>query len=92
MSIIGIDLGTTNSLVSCFTENGPVIIPNVFGESLTPSIVSIDDEGQIYVGQIAKERQITDPDKTVAVFKRSMGAKKEYAIGSKRFLLSLIHI
>ena len=47
--IIGIDLGTTNSLVSYFTEGGPVIIPNRLGDNLTPSVVSINEEnGEIY--------------------------------------------
>jgi molecular chaperone HscC len=45
MAIIGIDLGTTNSLVSYWTENGAVIIPNSLGQNLTPSVVSIDDKG-----------------------------------------------
>lgn len=84
--IIGIDLGTTNSLVSYFSENGPVIIPNRLGENLTPSIVSIDEDEQIYVGQVAKERKILCPDFTAEVFKRSMGTQKKYKLGKKEFL------
>ncbi len=84
--IIGIDLGTTNSLVTYFSEQGPKIIPNSFGENLTPSIVSVGDNGEIFVGKIAKERIITNPEKTVSVFKRSMGSKKEYFLGDKIFL------
>ncbi len=86
MSIIGIDLGTTNSVVSCFINNEAVIIPNRLGEHLTPSIVSIDEEEQIYIGRIAKEHQLTRPECTIAVFKRSMGTKKEFKIGNKTFL------
>ena len=54
--IIGIDLGTTNSLAAYFTENGPKIIPNRLGKNLTPSIVSVDENDQIYVGETARER------------------------------------
>lgn len=86
MSIIGIDLGTTNSVVSCFIEDKAVIIPNRLGDHLTPSIVSIDENEQIFVGKIAKERQLTHPECTAAVFKRNMGSKKEYKLGNKTFL------
>lgn len=73
---IGIDLGTTNSLIAYWTEEGPVIIPNSLGEHLTPSVVSIDDNGEVLVGKIAKERQITHPELSASVFKRAMGSKK----------------
>ena len=46
--IVGIDLGTTNSLIAYFTEDGPKIIPNRLGKNLTPSIVSVDEEGNVY--------------------------------------------
>ncbi|MDR2940691.1 MAG: molecular chaperone HscC [Clostridiales bacterium] len=84
--IIGIDLGTTNSLVAYFTESGPQIIPNSFGENLTPSVVSVGEEGEVYIGKIAKERLITNPDMSVSVFKRGMGSKKEYVMGEKIYL------
>ena len=48
--IVGIDLGTTNSLIAYFTEEGPKIIPNRLGKNLTPSVVSVDGEGNVYVG------------------------------------------
>lgn len=83
--IIGIDLGTTNSLVSYFTNKGAVIIPNRLGDNLTPSIVSIDDDGQVFIGKIAKERKITHPEFTAEVFKRSMGSKKTFKLGNKEF-------
>lgn len=86
MSIIGIDLGTTNSVVSCYIDGEAVVIPNRLGEHLTPSVVSIDDDNQIFVGSIAKERQLTYPQYTASVFKRSMGTKKEYKLGNKNFL------
>lgn len=83
---IGIDLGTTNSLISYWTEDGPVVIPNSLGEHLTPSVVSIDDNGEVLIGQIAKERQVTHPEVSASVFKRFMGTKKEYTLGDKKFL------
>lgn len=83
--IIGIDLGTTNSLAAYFTEDGPRIIPNRLGKHLTPSIVSIDEKEQIYVGETAKERQILYPDTTAKVFKRDMGSNKKFHLGTKSF-------
>lgn len=83
--IIGIDLGTTNSLAAYFTEEGPRIIPNRLGEHLTPSIVSVDEEGQIYVGETAKERMALYPDTAAAVFKRSMGSSRKFKLGDKEF-------
>lgn len=86
MIVIGIDLGTTNSLVSCWSNEGSKIIPNSLGQNLTPSVVSVDENGEILVGQIAKERQITHPEMTAAVFKRNMGTKKKFVLGKNEFL------
>lgn len=69
MTIVGIDLGTTNSLISIFRNGKVEQIPNSFGEYLTPSVVSFDEEGNVYVGKIAKERKITHPELTVSSFK-----------------------
>ena len=80
--IIGIDLGTTNSLVACYTEDGPKIIPNRLGKDLTPSVVSMDGE-QVYVGEVAKERMQLYPSESASVFKRSMGTDKKYRLGTK---------
>lgn len=82
--IIGIDLGTTNSLVAYFTEDGLQIIPNRLGNHMTPSVVSVDGE-QVYVGETAKERQILFPDSSASVFKRNMGSQKVYQLDGKRF-------
>ncbi|UHA75068.1 molecular chaperone HscC [Paenibacillus sp. 481] len=81
MRMIGIDLGTTNSLVACWDGAQAVIIPNVLGEHLTPSIVSVDDNGDILVGRVAQERQITHPHLTASTFKRFMGTDKKYHLG-----------
>lgn len=85
MATIGIDLGTTNSLAAYWSEDGPVLIPNALGEHLTPSVVSVDESGTVLVGQIAKERLITHPDSTAAVFKRFMGTEKTFQLGKHRF-------
>ncbi len=82
--IIGIDLGTTNSLAAYFTEDGPQIIPNRLGNHMTPSVVSVDGE-QVYVGETAKERQILFPDSSASVFKRNMGSQKVYQLDGKWF-------
>ncbi len=84
--IIGIDLGTTNSLSAYFTEEGPKIIPNRLGKNLTPSIVSIDQEQQVYVGELAAERMLLYPDSAASVFKRDMGSKKQFKLLNKTFL------
>ncbi len=85
MPAIGIDLGTTNSLAAYWTENGAEIIPNRLGSNLTPSIVSVDDNGEVYTGQIARERLITHPNLTASVFKRFMGTEKLYKLGKFSF-------
>ncbi|WP_058303578.1 molecular chaperone HscC [Gorillibacterium timonense] len=85
MAKIGIDLGTSNSLVAYWTDEGPVIIPNSLGMRLTPSVISIDDNQDILVGQIAKERMITHPHLTASAFKRFMGTDKHYSLGEHTF-------
>ena len=84
--IIGIDLGTTNSLAAYYTEDGPQLIPNALGEYMTPSVVGADDDGQILIGKIAKERLLTHTTLTAAVFKRNMGTKKAFTLGKRTFL------
>ena len=79
--LIGIDLGTTNSLVACFRNGKAEIIPNRLGENLTPSVVSVDSKGTVYVGRSAKERAMLHPLESVSVFKRSMGTDREYKLG-----------
>ncbi len=83
--IVGIDLGTTNSLIACFTEDGPKIIPNRLGKNLTPSVVSVDEEGNVYVGETAKERMSLYPDSVAQTFKRSMGTEREYVLSGRHF-------
>lgn len=83
--ILGIDLGTTNSLGCIWKDGKAILIPNSFGEYLTPSVVGVDDNNQIIVGKVAKERLITAPDKTIAHFKRYMGSSKKLKIANQKY-------
>ena len=83
--IVGIDLGTTNSLVGVYQDGQVKLIPNAFGEYLTPSVVALDDNDQIIVGKIAKERLVTHPDKTIAQFKRFMGTSHKILLGNSSY-------
>ncbi|MBQ2830281.1 MAG: molecular chaperone HscC [Oscillospiraceae bacterium] len=85
MAIIGIDLGTTNSLAAVWRNGKSELIPNASGEYLTPSCVSIDEGGTILVGRAARDRLITHPDRTAAHFKRKMGTKKIYRLAEREF-------
>ncbi|WP_390221169.1 Hsp70 family protein [Vagococcus entomophilus] len=85
MKKIGIDLGTSNSLVSFWNGEQSELIPNQFGEYLTPSAVGINEKKEIVVGSIAKERQFTHPHKTATTFKRFIGTEKKYTLGDKEF-------
>ncbi|KTB73895.1 MULTISPECIES: molecular chaperone HscC [Pseudomonas] len=83
--IVGIDLGTTNSLVAVWRDGSSELVTNALGETLTPSVVGLDDEGQILVGKAARERLQTHPDKTTALFKRYMGSAQEIRLGSATY-------
>ena len=72
---IGIDLGTTNSVVSVFQNNEQIIIPNQEGERTTPSVVAFTDKGERLVGQVAKRQAVTNPENTIFSIKRLMGRK-----------------
>lgn len=83
--IIGIDLGTTNSLAAYYENGEAKIIPNRLGEHLTPSVVSMDENQTLYIGKTAKERKIKYSDNTIEVFKRSMGTDKEFQLQGKKY-------
>ncbi|WP_455717515.1 Hsp70 family protein [Anaerosporobacter sp.] len=86
MSVVGIDLGTTNSLISVYKDGTTTFIPNEYGEILTPSVVSIDKDGEtIYVGKSAKNRMIEYSDYTASQFKRSMGTNRTFKLGKQSF-------
>ena len=84
-AIIGIDLGTTNSLVAVFDTDGPKLVPNALGEVMTPSAVGYGDDGAMLVGRAARDRLLTHPDLTTARFKRYMGTNHEVKLGKKSF-------
>jgi len=75
--IIGIDLGTTNSVVSVMEGGDPVVIPNAEGGRTTPSVVAFTESGERLVGQVAKRQAITNPKRTVYSIKRFMGRRYE---------------
>ncbi|SFQ33700.1 molecular chaperone HscC [Variovorax sp. OK605] len=83
--IVGIDLGTTNSLVAVWRDGKSVLVPNGLGEYLTPSCVSIDEDDSVLVGKAARERLQTHPERTAAVFKRYMGSNKTMRLGKREF-------
>ena len=78
-------MGTTNSLVAYFADGQPRIIPNRLGKNLTPSVVSVDREGNVYVGETARERMGLYPDSVAQTFKRSMGTERDYVLSGKHF-------
>ncbi len=83
--IVGIDLGTTNSLVAVWTDGRPRLIPNALGDVLTPSCVSLDNDGQVLVGRAARDRLQTHPQLSAALFKRYMGSGKTLRLGSRDY-------
>ena len=83
--IVGIDLGTTNSLVACWRDGRAQIIPNALGEMLTPSCVGFDDDGTVLVGAAARARLQTHPQLTTALFKRYMGSERMTPLGERSF-------
>jgi len=84
MTILGVDLGTTNSLAVVYKEGKPIRIPNAYGEYVTASAVSILD-GKIVVGKLAKERLITHPECSASLFKRNMGSDITYTLDKKEY-------
>src|SRR5580765_2950480 len=72
---VGIDLGTTNSVISTMEAGEPVVVPNAEGSRITPSVVAFAKNGEILVGEVAKRQAITNPDRTIRSIKREMGRK-----------------
>jgi molecular chaperone DnaK len=83
---VGIDLGTTNSVVSVLEAGEPVVIPNAEGARTTPSVVGFSKSGEVLVGEVAKRQAITNPDRTIRSVKRHMGDNSwKIAIDSKNY-------
>ena len=83
--VIGIDLGTTNSVVAVMEGGEPVVIPNAEGSRLTPSVVGFSKTGEILVGQLAKRQAVSNPDRTVVSIKRHMGSDYKVNIDGKSY-------
>lgn len=83
--IIGIDLGTTNSLVAVWRDGQAQLIKNALGEVLTPSCISLDEDGTVLVGRAAVERLQSHPDRSTALFKRHMGSSRLTRLGKREF-------
>jgi len=82
---VGIDLGTTNSVVSVLEAGEPVVIPNAEGGRTTPSVVGFSKAGEVLVGEVAKRQAITNPDRTIRSVKRHMGTKWTVDIDGKPY-------
>lgn len=85
MAVIGIDLGTTNSIAVVFRDGEVEMIPNSFDEYLTPSVVTIENN-ELIVGKIAKQKLVTNPENTTSLFKRDMGTNKTIKLGKNKYL------
>lgn len=83
--MIGIDLGTTNSLVALLRDGKPHVLPNELGETLTPSVVAVAEDGTILVGRAARDRLMAEPESGRAFFKRDMGSRATYSFGGKKW-------
>jgi molecular chaperone DnaK len=82
---VGIDLGTTNSVVSVLEAGDPVVIPNAEGSRTTPSVVAFAKDGEVLVGEVAKRQAITNPDRTIRSVKRHMGTNWGIDIDGKKY-------
>lgn len=83
--IVGIDLGTTNSLVAVWRDGAARLVPNALGRALTPSCVGFLDDGTLAVGEAARERLQTHPHLSAALFKRYMGTDRKVVLGTQTF-------
>src|SRR6201989_3113751 len=82
---VGIDLGTTNSVVSFLEAGDPVVIPNAEGSRTTPSVVAFSKTGEVLVGEVAKRQAITNPDRTIRSVKRHVGTNWTIDIDGKAY-------
>ena len=90
--VIGIDLGTTNSVVAVMEGGEPVVIPNSEGGRTTPSVVAFTKDGERLVGQVARRQAITNPENTIFSIKRFMGRKSAEVTEEHRLVRSCVSI
>ena len=84
--IIGIDLGTTNSVVAVMEGKEPKVIANKEGNRLTPSVVAFNDKGETLVGDIARRQAVTNPKRTIYSIKRFMGRRHNEVAGEEKMV------
>ena len=95
--VIGIDLGTTNSVVAVLEGSEPTVVPNSEGGRTTPSVVGFTKDGERLVGQVAKRQAVTNPENTVYSIKRFMGrrhsevANTQHLMPNTHFIVTLPH-
>jgi molecular chaperone DnaK len=82
---VGIDLGTTNSVVSVLEAGEPVVIPNAEGARTTPSVVAFARDGEVLVGEVAKRQAVTNSERTIRSVKRHMGTNWNVDIDGKKY-------
>jgi len=83
--IVGVDLGTTNSLVAAIVDGQPTLIPNERGKFITPSVVGFTETGELLVGEVAKNQAVANPERTITSVKRMMGTDRRITVGDKDF-------
>jgi molecular chaperone DnaK len=83
--VVGIDLGTTNSVVAVTTDGERQVIPNIEGHRITPSVVAFTKKGERLVGQLAKRQAVVNPDRTIMSVKRLMGTNHRVTVGDREF-------
>ncbi|MBV9440411.1 MAG: Hsp70 family protein, partial [Candidatus Eremiobacteraeota bacterium] len=83
--VVGIDLGTTNSVVAVMEGQSPTVIANSEGSRTTPSVVAFTKTGERLVGQLAKRQAVTNPDRTISSIKRHMGTDFKVKIDGKDY-------
>src|SRR5215469_12873685 len=84
-TIIGIDLGTTNSEVAVIRDGGPVILDDGEGEPILPSVVGLDPQGHLLVGKAARNQYVLAPERTVRSIKRKMGQETTVTLGDQKY-------
>src|SRR5438105_1982105 len=82
---VGIDLGTTNSVVAVLEAGEPTVIPNAEGGRTTPSVVGFSKSGEVLVGEVAKRQAITNPARTIRSLKREMGSSRRTELDGKKY-------
>src|SRR5262249_55535907 len=84
-TIIGIDLGTTNSEVAVIRDGGPVVLTDDDGDPILPSVVGLDPQGNLLIGKVARNQFVLAPERTVRSIKRKMGQEVTVTLGDQKY-------